>query len=333
MARRRRLTPVAAHLAGEAEMEKVVTRTRAPIAAAAGDAAAGAALAEVAGALEAARAEGRLAQPLPLDAVVDDHLERDRYAATADEISTEPDEEMTSLMESISARGQQVPIEVVALGDGRFGLISGWRRLTALRTLHAKSGEERFASILAVLRQPETAAAAYVSMVEENEIRQGLSHYERARIAVMAVSRGAFPDIRDALRGLYATASRPKRSKIGTFVSIVTALDSSLRFPTALPERLGLRLSKALDEDPGLATRLSTALDRARPETAEAEQAVIRKVLSDGAGEGAAPPAQERAREEIRLSAKPGRLTLTGPGVTEDLRAELAAWLERRQSG
>ena len=159
MARRRRLTPVAAHLAGEAEMETAVTRTRAPIAAAAGDAAAGAALAEVAGALEAARAEGRLAQPLPLCAVVDDHLERDRYAATADEISTEPDEEMTSLMESISARGQKEPNEEVARGDGRYGLISGCSRLTHLGSQHAKSGEEQYAAVHAVYSQPDSAAA------------------------------------------------------------------------------------------------------------------------------------------------------------------------------
>ena len=285
--------------------------------------------------METARAEGRLAQPLPLEMVVTDHLERDRYAANAGGHLLELDEDMASLMESIKARGQQVPIEVVALGDGRYGLISGWRRLTALQALKAQSGEDRFANVLAVLRQPETAAEAYVSMVEENEIRQGLSHYERARIAVQAVSRGAFPDIRAALRGLYATASRPKRSKIGSFVPIVTALDGSLRFPTALPERLGLQMSKALEEEAGLAARLSTALAGGAPETAEAEQALIRKVLTERAGEGAAPAASDdpsSREEDIRLIEKPGRLTLAGPGVTPELRAELVTWLKRRRS-
>ncbi|MDV7145545.1 ParB N-terminal domain-containing protein [Tropicimonas sp. TH_r6] len=344
MARRRRLTPVVAHLPEEAGTDAGAARTRAPIAAAAGDAAAGAALAEVAGALEAARAEGRLAQPLPLEAVIDDHLERDRYAARAGNTAkgrlaaggSEADEDMAALMESLSTRGQQVPIEVVALGDGRFGLISGWRRLTALRTLNAQTGEERFATVLAVLRQPETAAEAYVSMVEENEIRQGLSHYERARIAVQAVARGAFPDLRSALRGLYATASRAKRSKIGSFAAIVTALDDSLRFPTALPERLGLELSKSLEEEEALASRLSSALASAQSDTAEAEQSLIRSVLAKRAGEASpeqrSPPAPKSGEdEEIHLIGKPGRITLTGPGVTREFRAALTAWVKARQ--
>lgn len=347
MARRKRLTPIAAPLPDDEMADAAPARMRAPIAAAAGDAAAGAALAEVAGALETARIEGRLAQPVPLEAVISDHMERDRYAATAGmrpgeagQGHGEPDEEMAALMESLSTRGQQVPIEVVALGDGRFGLISGWRRLTALRALHARSGEARFSTVLAVLRRPETAAEAYISMVEENEIRQGLSHYERARIAVQAVARGAFPDVRAALRGLYATASRAKRSKIGTFVSIVTALDDSLRFPTALPERLGLQLSKALEEDATLSVRLASTLAGAPPDTAEAEQTIIRKALAartgeDGPEENAAPVSvRSRACEdgqEVRLIAKPGSLTLTGPGVTREFRAALTAWLKTRQ--
>ena len=52
-----------------------------------------------------------------------------------------------------------------------YGLISGWRRLTALQALHAETGEARFATVQALVRRPETAADAYVTMVEENEIR------------------------------------------------------------------------------------------------------------------------------------------------------------------
>ena len=79
-------------------------------------------------------------------------------------------------------------------------------------------------------------------MVEENEIRLGLSHYERARVAARATERGVFPSEKAALLALFATASRAKRSRIRAFLDIYHALDGSLRFPAALPERLGLRL-------------------------------------------------------------------------------------------
>ena len=76
------------------------------------------------------RAEGRLVQSLALEAVVADHLVRDRLAAE--------DEAMATLKASIAARGQQTPIEVVDLGQGRYGLVSGWRRLAALHALRER---------------------------------------------------------------------------------------------------------------------------------------------------------------------------------------------------
>ena len=127
-----------------------------------------------------------------------------------------------------------------------YGLISGWRRLQALKALHAETGEPRFATVQALVRRPETAADAYVTMVEENEIRLGLSHYERARVAALATARGVFPTEDDALRALFATASRPKRSRIRAFLEIFHALDGCLRFPAHLPERLGLALVERL---------------------------------------------------------------------------------------
>ena len=50
-------------------------------------------------------------------------------------------------------------------------------------------------------------------MVEENEIRVGLSYYERARIVAKAVAQGVFETEKQALQRLFHTASRPKRSK------------------------------------------------------------------------------------------------------------------------
>ena len=89
----------------------------------------------------AARALGRMVVTVPLSDVVLDHLVRDRMALD--------EGEMEALKASLRARGQQTPVELTDLGGGRYGLISGWRRLTALRRLHAESGEDRFAEIQA----------------------------------------------------------------------------------------------------------------------------------------------------------------------------------------
>jgi hypothetical protein len=122
-------------------------RPPAPIAQIAGDSAVAAALREVTDELQAARAEGRLVQRLPLGAIEADHLVRDRIADNP--------EERLALQASIRARGQQTPVEVVDLGHGRYGLISGWRRLQALTALRTETGDERFATVQALLRRPD----------------------------------------------------------------------------------------------------------------------------------------------------------------------------------
>ncbi|SEN48074.1 Chromosome segregation protein Spo0J, contains ParB-like nuclease domain [Loktanella fryxellensis] len=225
---------------------------RPPIADVAHDAASSNALAEVTQTLTAARTEGRLIQRLPLHLIDENHLVRDRMA-------TDPDE-MAVLRESLRQRGQQTAIEVVALDGGRYGLISGWRRLGALRGLQSESESPVFDTVLALVRTPADAAAAYVAMVEENEIRVGLSFYERARIVARSVDRGVFRSDRLALTHLFAAVSRSKRSKINAFITLVRQLDDVLRHPTALTERSGLALVQALDADAALTVRLAMAL-------------------------------------------------------------------------
>lgn len=296
----------------------------APIAQVAGEAAATAALGQLAQEMAEARAAGRLAEALPLDAIQADHLMRDRIAADP--------EEMAALRESIRARGQQTPIEVVDLGAGRFGLISGWRRFQALRELLAETGEARFASILAVRRRPQSAGAAYVAMVEENEIRVDLGHYERARIAAIAAEQGVFPDLATALRRLYANASRAKRSKLGSFVTLHQALGAVLRFPAAIPERLGLALVKAIETRPEFTAQVTRALQAAAPADAAAEQALLAGLLS---GPEKTLPRANRGREIapglVLASDGTGprrRITLSGPKADAALEARLEAWLK-----
>lgn len=245
---------------------------RPPIAEIAHDASATAALTEVTQTLMEARSEGRLIQRLPLHLIDADHLVRDRIAADA--------EDMTVLKESLRERGQQTAIEVVALDDGRFGLISGWRRLCALQDLLFDTKEAAFETVLAIVRRPADAAEAYVAMVEENEIRVGLSFYERARIVARAVDKGVFRSDRVALAQLFAAVSRSKRSKVNQFLTIVRQLDPGLKYPTSLTERSGLALVQALEADEGLAPRLTASLIAQPDRSPEREAQIIALALA-----------------------------------------------------
>jgi hypothetical protein len=78
-------------------------------------------------------------------------------------------------------------------------------------------------------------------MVEENEIRAGISFYERARLAAEAAKLGIYPDAAAAIAALFTSASPAKRSKIGSFVRVHEALGHALRYPAAIPNGWALR--------------------------------------------------------------------------------------------
>ena len=346
MAKRKRLTPPRdGFLSPEAESPalrgplggNMGHGLSAPISAVTGDASARAALEEVAGEMTRARAEGRMIEALPLEVIDPAHLVRDRLMQDG--------EEMEALRESLRQRGQQTPIEVVTLpepkGAHRYGLISGWRRLTALGELHRAYPDKGFGTVRALVVAPESRQAAYVAMVEENEIRADLSLYERARIAMRAYHEGIYPTQKLALQGLFGSVSRSKRSKINSFIPLVERLDRVLKFPTAIPEKLGLELSRRVQED----HRFVQALFARDPaETAQEELAALAQALKGGGPKNRAKPpapAPTPARapapapssdDPVQIRYTPGvrRLTLHGVGVDEDFVAELQAWLAAR---
>ena len=290
----------------------------APIADVAQDSAATAALQEVTDTLARAREDGRMVLDLPLAAVDETYLVRDRTRMDP--------EEMEALRASIAMRGQQTPIEVAALDGERYGLISGWRRLQALRQLAAEGDGASPGTVQALLRKPDDSADAYLSMIEENEIRVALSYYERARIAARAVEQGVFPTEKKALLTLYRAASRAKRSKIRSFLALVRALDGQLRFPEDIPERLGLTLAQALDADPDAPARFRAELLAADPQTPEAEKACLLALLKPAP----APtrPVPDRPRAGIAVErAGPSRVVLSGPAVDDRLYQRLLAFL------
>ncbi|MBL4919350.1 ParB/RepB/Spo0J family partition protein [Szabonella alba] len=311
-----------------------------PIARVVAESSAEAALAEVTQAMTEARAAGRLVQVLPLEAIDPGHLVRDRIALD--------EEELSHLIASIRDHGQRMPIEVADLGAGRYGLISGWRRLQALRRLAEEAGEgmdgAKYGTVLALLRRPKDAPEAYVAMVEENEVRQGLSYYERARIAARAVDLGVFGTEKQALQQLFSAASRARRSKIGSFLTIVRALDEALRFPAAIPERLGLALAKALETRPEEGRALADALksDPAPDTAAELARLGAFSTLKNGSDkaektlvardDAPAVASGQEIRPGVFLRLEGGFtkpvLILSGPAVGPGFRERLEDWLK-----
>lgn len=237
-----------------------------------------------------ARQEGRVISELPLAAIDLDHLVRDRMVA--EEV------ELDELKASIRAHGLRLPVEVIALEGGRYGLVSGWRRLTVLHELQAENAA--FNSVKAIIRAPYEAGAIYTAMVEENELRAQISPYERGRIAVMAAGLGAFIDTDGAIETIFATASRAKRSKIRSFALVHEELGDMLNHPTDLSERNGLRLAHALRE--GFAPQLRHALIRSTRSDPALEWALLEPII---AGSEAGERRPERGGRPKAPSAKP----------------------------
>ena len=350
MAKRRRLTPAnPEHLTPSGALEtkgmftqapvgKVPDRAlgRAPIAGVASEAAATSALDHLAYELHDARASGRMVIDIPLGEIQADYIERDRVAQN--------DEDMNTLKQSLVSRGQQTPIEVVERTRKGprcgYGLISGWRRYCALVALFEDTKDPKFGRVKALLRQPEDLPATYLAMVEENEIRANLSHFERARIVVKSVDQAVFETDKAALNGLFGAVSRAKRSKIKAFMPIVRLLDGVLEFPESLSERLGLALSHALVDTPAIVPQLTEALSLARPQDGEAERAVVSKVLEGRAtsekketlkgGLESKMPREEVSPGVFVRPDKNGGMVVEGPAFDAEFRKDILTWLRQR---
>ncbi|ABD57180.1 ParB/RepB/Spo0J family partition protein [Jannaschia sp. CCS1] len=321
MAKRKRLTPALIGRGDEGLTGAIEPdRDRSPIARVAAETATEAAFAEVTHALTEAREDGRLIAKLPLEAIETGHLIRDRIAFDG--------EDMATLKASLQARGQQVPVEVVALEqDGRYGLISGLRRVMALREIGA-------GDVLALVRQPDTSADAYLAMVEENEVRAGVSFYERARLVAEATRMRLFGSVPETVRALFIHASPAKRSKIIAFVKVHEELGQALRFPTSIPERTGLALSKAMAADAGFAPALAAALEAQPAGDPGEERKRLEAALASPATRKTAKAPKPKPREiapGLTIEEARRRITLRGPALTKDLTEALIDWLETRK--
>lgn len=349
MAKRKRLTaPTADELA---EMEagfapKPNLGAMAPIAQVAGDAAAQGSAISAEERVQAAADQkdaqayrdavkaGAVILDLALTEISADHMTRDRLDLNGEDID--------ELRVSIERHGVRLPVEVFALpdpdGDLRYGLLSGYRRLHVVRGLLAETGDPRFAAIPAVIREPADLADAMTAMVEENEIRSSLSHYERGRIAALATHQGAFDSIDQAVAALFFAASKAKRSKVRSFALIHEELGDMLTFPAALTERMGLRLANALRSGFAAELRDALATGQGTDETAEwaalepwvvaAEQDQTDKRRRGGARAAGKPVRRVKGHTydlgngrsfSVEQDGQGYALRFRGPGVTADM--------------
>jgi ParB family chromosome partitioning protein len=178
---------------------------------------------------------------IPLAAIDDTALPRDRTALDR--------ESLRELRHSIVASGLRMPVELFELAEPRdrcrYGIISGFRRIAAYRGI-AAFGIENHSAIPAFLRAPADTAAAFAAMVEENEIRAGLSPRERAHVTLVAIRSGAFATIDAAIDSLYPSAGAVKRARLRAVASVVELLEYTLAAPETLSERRLLRLAAAI---------------------------------------------------------------------------------------
>lgn len=277
MAKRKRLTAPDAEALRELESgfaaKPLETKSSTPpIAKIAGEAAGLAGMAGVADRVDAenfrvAQEAGLLAVEIPIESIDPEYIRRDRIV--------ENEDEMQELVASIRANGLRAPVEVVKTEDG-YGLIAGFRRIKALQRLNAEG--RGATTVPAFVRKSTDSAGVYVNMVEENEVRADLSHYERGRIAVLAAGQGVFDTVEQAVDVLFAAASKSKRSKVRSFARVHEALGDLLTFPTELSERAGLKLASALRD--GAQVALRRALSRSEVQSASDEWKVIEGVLT-----------------------------------------------------
>ncbi|MEL6466490.1 MAG: ParB N-terminal domain-containing protein [Pseudomonadota bacterium] len=246
--------------------------------------------------------DGAIVARVPLGDVAMKKLTRDR--------STRRDPELEELKTSIRDLGLSNPIQVEDTGDG-YELIQGFRRLSAYKALHKETGDDRFATIPAVLvAKGEALEKLYRRMVDENLVRRDISFAEMGQLA-SSYARQMDLELNDAIAVLFASAGRQKRSYIAQFSLLMDRLGHLLQYPEAIPRALGLKLIKAVEEQPRAIQQLDALLHHQKPTDAMAEMAVLNKAVAPKPiSEQAAPSTSSKTT--IKLNRKSGTVKVIG---------------------
>jgi ParB family chromosome partitioning protein len=231
---------------------------------------------------------------VPLAAIADDLIPRDRSLLDTAALA--------ELAAPIAADGLRQPVELLPFeepdADGHtHALLSGFRRLTAFRQLHADFPASPDFAAIPALERPLAGplSDALRLMVEENDIRADIAPWDQARIAVESVP-GFFPTTDAAVAALYPHADRSRRARIRAACCVVEDLGHVLREPHALTLRRLERLAAACRG--GFTSLIEVALRQSTARTAAAQWAVLETVLLE---------AEREARAEDPPDPRPGR--------------------------
>ncbi len=276
---------------------------------------------------------------LALTQIDADALPRDRCAS--DPAAAE------ELWRSILKSGLRQPVEVFENrgphAAAPYALISGHRRLAAVRHLHEVMGLPAFATIPAFVRAPATLPAALMAMVEENDIRAELSPWEKGRICVTTRDQGHFPTIDAAIAALYPNAAPTRRSRLRALALLADELDGHLTAPETLSQNQALRLAAALRS--GFSDLIRHALATAQAKSGPEQWALLQPILleAEASLRDPTPYAPGRPRRLLRprddLAVRRERapegwvLRFTGPEATgmlmDSLMDEIERWVGR----
>jgi ParB family transcriptional regulator, chromosome partitioning protein len=205
---------------------------------------------------------------LPLDLIDAAALPRDRLALDESQID--------DLVRSIAVSGLRQPLEVWAFVAPRppftHGLISGYRRLAALRRLGHETAP-------VFVRTPETIATAMAEMVAENEVRAQITPWEKAHLVLTTVDEGHFATPDAAIFALFPLMSRQSHYRMRGHTEVVEALGDRLAKPVTLTSRQLDRLAIALRN--GWENLLLAALHPLKEPSLETQWQAILPVLTE----------------------------------------------------
>lgn len=260
---------------------------------------------------------GLVVDMIPLDAVHAGKLIRDR--------SRRLDPELDELKDSIRAVGLSNPIRVEQVGEGRYELVQGWRRLSAYRALLEETGDPAYARIPAgLMAKGETLDSLYRRMVDENMVRKDISFAEMANLALAYADDDSTGcrDVDEAVNVLFASANPQKRSYVRRFAFLMRVMEKVLEHPEAIPRALGLSLASRIEDQPGAVAALGRLLGSGK-RTAEEELAVLRRFVE---GDTVAAPAGSAAGQGVPKGADPrGKTVLRMPTAAGEVKCTAAA--------
>ncbi|SDY59710.1 ParB/RepB/Spo0J family partition protein [Citreimonas salinaria] len=226
-------------------------------------------------------------QDIPLSEIDATALPRDRGA---------PDPEADAeLRDSITLSGLRQPIEVFPVEPAGYALISGFRRLKALRALGHDTAP-------AFIRQPASIADALAAMVTENEIRAPVSPWDKGALVLRCLQLGLHDTPDAAIDALFPALSRQKRSRLRGFVSVVEAFEGRFATPDRLTTARLDRLAAALRS--GWEDLIRNALPPSRTHSLDSQWSEIEPLLAEALspeGAATAPGTKGAPRRSLTL--------------------------------